>query len=317
MPLKNVITRRCKGSPSKYRDYICACVLISKSYKQLYVYLLPLKQSRALLANKQPILVMAPRRKVKPDEAAPPAVSPEPDHALAAPALPLVIKSPEVDAPASEELEKAAVTKEAPEVALMEKPRRYLTAYMFYIKSCWKKHRAEYPNKRMNRKAFQHFTCDNANDWHEMPPSDKRHFEKLSAKDKKRYDAEMAKWHLQEEERKKSIPKRPLSSYFFFCAQERPKVRESMPAESVIVVAKELGRRWRKLKPEQKAKFEALALTDRERYATERHDQKEKAAAEQKVEKEDMAALPEKKQRPLQRSRSASLSSGDEDFEED
>lgn len=259
---------------------------------------------------------MAPRRKVKPDEVAQPAASTEPDQALAPPSVPLVIKSPEVDAQASE-LEKAPVPEEAPEVAPMVKPRRYLTAYMFYIKSCWKKQRAEYPDKRMNRKDFLHFTCDSATDWREMLSSDKRHFEKLSAKDKKRYDAEMAKWRLQEEERKKSNPKRPLSSYLFFCAQERPKVRELMPVESVTVVAKELGRRWRKLKPEQKAKFEALSVADSERYAKERHDQKEKTAAEKMVEKEEIAALPEKKQRPRQRSRSASLSSGDEDFEED
>ena len=54
------------------------------------------------------------------------------------------------------------------------------------------------------------------------------------------------------------------SAFFFYCADARPGLLEEKPGMSVAEVAKELGKRWEHL-PER-AKFEAMAREDKERY---------------------------------------------------
>ncbi|XP_041357769.1 high mobility group-T protein-like [Gigantopelta aegis] len=64
-----------------------------------------------------------------------------------------------------------------------------------------------------------------------------------------------------------NAPKRPLSGFFFFCAEERPKVRTKMPDAPVSEIAKELGKRWAVCK--DKPKYEAMNVKDKERYEKE------------------------------------------------
>jgi len=66
-----------------------------------------------------------------------------------------------------------------------------------------------------------------------------------------------------------NAPKRALSAFFWFCNDERPKVRETNPKYTVGDVAKELGRRWNECTEDQKSKFEALAAKDKARYEKE------------------------------------------------
>ncbi len=47
------------------------------------------------------------------------------------------------------------------------------------------------------------------------------------------------------EVRRNSGSKRPLSSYMFFCKDFRPKIKEWNPEMTMSKVNKELGRRWR------------------------------------------------------------------------
>ena len=62
------------------------------------------------------------------------------------------------------------------------------------------------------------------------------------------------------------------SAYFHYAADERPKVREANPSFAVGDIAKELGRRWSDADPSLKAKYEAKAEKDRERYIKEKED---------------------------------------------
>ncbi|GAV00145.1 hypothetical protein RvY_11034-5 [Ramazzottius varieornatus] len=71
-----------------------------------------------------------------------------------------------------------------------------------------------------------------------------------------------------------NAPKRNLSAYFIFCADERAKVKASNPDLSLGDTAKELGRRWAAVDAATKSKYEKLAAKDKERYA------KDKAAYE-------------------------------------
>lgn len=108
-----------------------------------------------------------------------------------------------------------------------------------------------------------------------MSDKEKQRFHQMAEKDKKRFESEMANYKPSKNEkggkRKKRVkdpdaPKRALSAFFWFCNDERPKVKEGMPDSTVGEVAKELGKRWNETKPELKAKYEALAAKDKARY---------------------------------------------------
>lgn len=98
----------------------------------------------------------------------------------------------------------------------------------------------------------------------------------MAEKDKKRYEGEMSKYKAShkgvEKGRKKKrakdpdAPKRALSAFFWFCNDERAKVKAQNPDATVGEVAKELGRRWNECTEDQKSKYEALAAKDKARY---------------------------------------------------
>lgn len=109
-----------------------------------------------------------------------------------------------------------------------------------------------------------------------MNDKEKQRFHTMSEKDKKRYDGEMATFKntkAGKESRKKAkrtkdpnAPKRALSAFFWYCNDERAKVKAGMKDASVGEVAKELGRRWNECTEDQKSKYEALAAKDKARY---------------------------------------------------
>ncbi|CAF1211403.1 unnamed protein product [Rotaria sordida] len=64
-------------------------------------------------------------------------------------------------------------------------------------------------------------------------------------------------------------PKKPLSAYFLFCADERPKVHGSQTGMSVSDVARELGIRWKNAPIELKNKYEQAASEKKHVYQAE------------------------------------------------
>ncbi|CAF3076849.1 unnamed protein product [Rotaria socialis] len=64
-------------------------------------------------------------------------------------------------------------------------------------------------------------------------------------------------------------PKKPLSAYFLFCADERPKVHSSQGGMSVSDVARELGVRWKQTPAELKIKYEQAASEKKNVYQAE------------------------------------------------
>jgi hypothetical protein len=114
-----------------------------------------------------------------------------------------------------------------------------------------------------------------------MTDKEKKRFADMADKDKQRYDREMSTYvpaagEGGRKKRKKdpNAPKRPLSAFFLYCADERAAIKAVHPTHSVGEVAKELGEKWNKVTPEVKAKYEAKAQADKARY--------EKAMAEYK-----------------------------------
>ncbi|CAF0765337.1 unnamed protein product [Didymodactylos carnosus] len=64
-------------------------------------------------------------------------------------------------------------------------------------------------------------------------------------------------------------PKKPLSAYFLFCADERPKVHNLQAGLSVSDVSKVLGNRWKSALPDVKQKYEQQANENKSKYQIE------------------------------------------------
>ena len=63
-----------------------------------------------------------------------------------------------------------------------------------------------------------------------------------------------------------NMPKKPLSSYFLFSQEERMKIKIENPSFSIGDCAKELGRRWAIVSPEEKKRYQELADQARQKY---------------------------------------------------
>ena len=65
-------------------------------------------------------------------------------------------------------------------------------------------------------------------------------------------------------------PKKPKSGFLFFCDEHRPKMIESQKKKNKKVVigdiAKELGKKWKKLTDSQRGKYNTMNEKDKERY---------------------------------------------------
>lgn len=56
------------------------------------------------------------------------------------------------------------------------------------------------------------------------------------------------------------------SAFFWFCNDERTKVKALNPEYGVGDIAKELGKKWSDVEPTVKSKYEAMAENDKKRY---------------------------------------------------
>jgi hypothetical protein len=168
------------------------------------------------------------------------------------------------------------------------KPKGRMSAYAYFVQTCREEHKKKHPNENV---VFAEFSRKCADRWKTMSEKEKKRFHDMAEKDKKRFEGEMANYKPPKGEKggkkRKRVkdpdaPKRALSAFFWFCNDERPRVKETMPDTTVGEVAKELGRRWNDCTSEQKSKYEALAAKDKARYEKEINvykSKKPKAAA--------------------------------------
>ena len=155
------------------------------------------------------------------------------------------------------------------------KPRGRMSAYAYFVQHCREDHKKKNPNQNV---VFAEFSRQCSERWKAASDKEKKKFHDLADKDKKRYEADMAVFKASNKGKKgkdgkkgkrakdPDAPKRPLSAFFWFCNEERPKVKARMPEASVGTIAKELGKIWNECTEDQKAKFESLAAKDKARY---------------------------------------------------
>lgn len=65
------------------------------------------------------------------------------------------------------------------------------------------------------------------------------------------------------------MPKRPMSSYFFFIGEKREDVKRDNPGISITETTKLLGEKWKALTADEKSPYEQKAAADKERYSRE------------------------------------------------
>jgi len=152
------------------------------------------------------------------------------------------------------------------------KPKGRMSSYSIFVKTCREEHKKKHPNDNV---VFADFSKKCSERWKVMSDKEKQRFHNLAEKDKARFNKEMSTYvppkGTKKGKKKKdpNAPKRALSAFFWFCADERPKAREVRPDASVGDIAKELGEKWKNCPADLKKKYEALALKDKQRYERE------------------------------------------------
>lgn len=103
--------------------------------------------------------------------------------------------------------------------------------------------------------------------------ADKARYAKMSADDNSRYTDEMKDYvpppnvgTVIEKKAKRSGPKRSLTSYIFFCKDQRAILKEEEPNLSTKDVTAALGKRWKALSEKDRKPYEKLAAKDKARY---------------------------------------------------
>jgi len=120
--------------------------------------------------------------------------------------------------------------------------------------------------------------------WKAVTEKEKKKYEELSKKDKERYENEMKDYVPPESDgeeetdkktrkvkKERTGPKRPKSSYLYFCDKMREVVKQDNPEMGGKEITIELGARWKALTEDDKAPYIALQATDKERYESEKN----------------------------------------------
>lgn len=150
------------------------------------------------------------------------------------------------------------------------KPKGALNSYAAFVQVCRDEHKRKHPEDQI---VFAEFSKKCAERWRSMKDKEKKRFEDIAAKDKARYQREMAGYippageggsSRKRQKKDPNAPKRALSAFFFFCGEFRASIKADHPDYNVGEIAKELGKRWEKVT--DKSKYEGQAAADKVRY---------------------------------------------------
>ena len=156
-------------------------------------------------------------------------------------------------------------------------PKRPLTPYILFCLA--ERVTVQSANPSMSGKDI---TSELGRLWQDLSEDKKSVYKKQYEDDKVRYASELSNYDSSSSEEsntkkkteKKSPtgPKRGLTSYIFFCQQNRAIVKKAEPAFDAKDVTRELGRRWNALSETDKAPFVKLAEEDKLRYEKEKSE---------------------------------------------
>ena len=120
--------------------------------------------------------------------------------------------------------------------------------------------------------SFQNSTCDLNNMWYN---SHKQLIYRIANELNASQKAEelVEKFLCKQQKFKKTkdplLPKRPNTSFIFFCNDHRSKIRENNPEFKMGDVMKELGKLWRQCPQEEKEKYNSMSQEAKQTYEDE------------------------------------------------
>lgn len=163
-------------------------------------------------------------------------------------------------------------------------PKRNMSAYLLYQNAMREQFKRENPGM-----TFGQLSKYTSHMYKNMTPEEKATWESRAGQDKVRFDNEISVYvpppghdargvlieDLRPRKRSKrglkdpSAPKRASGAYVFFTNEMRPKVLQEYPGIKFVELGKVLGERWRALTPDEKKRFEEMAMDDKVRFQIE------------------------------------------------
>ncbi|OWF35109.1 high mobility group protein B2-like [Mizuhopecten yessoensis] len=138
------------------------------------------------------------------------------------------------------------------------RPKRSTSSYFFFLAHC----RAEAKVTGKNISKIAEFTKEASAQWRSMTPADKKEFDERAAKDKARYDAEMAVFKGKVIDPTK--PKRPQTAYFLFLGDYRKKMKNTDIGHKDVI--RQAGAEWRQLTDRDKKPYEEQSQVLQKKY---------------------------------------------------
>ena len=145
-------------------------------------------------------------------------------------------------------------------------PKRGKTSYIFFCLE----HRDHIKKKNPDMSA-KDIIKELGTLWRNTPNDKKQKYVKMAESDKERYSGELTDYvpaHTDHSEQK--LPKRSLTSYIFFCKEQRNLLKDQQTTLSTKDITTELGKKWKALSDEQKSPYVKLAEDDKNRYNSEK-----------------------------------------------
>ncbi|KAK1797061.1 hypothetical protein P4O66_008457 [Electrophorus voltai] len=158
------------------------------------------------------------------------------------------------------------------------KPKGKMSAYAYFVQMCREEHKMKSPGIPVN---FAEFSKKCSGRWKALSGKEKSRFEDMAKQDKLRYDQEMMHYMPGKRGKKKdpNAPKRPLSGFFIFCSEHRPKIKAQYPNLGIGEVAKKLGEMWNSLTDANKQPYLMKANKLKDKYQQDIADYKSKGKA--------------------------------------
>eukprot|EP00831_Metopus_contortus_P070720 TRINITY_DN6465_c0_g1_i4.p1 TRINITY_DN6465_c0_g1~~TRINITY_DN6465_c0_g1_i4.p1 ORF type:complete len:299 (-),score=71.71 TRINITY_DN6465_c0_g1_i4:22-918(-) len=145
-------------------------------------------------------------------------------------------------------------------------PKKPMTAYFYYVKGRRAALKAQQPSLT-NTELITRM----AEEWKGLSDFEKRTYVEMAQKDKERFGGEKASLAESQNQIPKP-PKRPLSAYFCYLVERRPKLNKEFPAMAHIDILQKIGEEWNELSEEDKEPFNRKAADLREKYIKERKE---------------------------------------------
>lgn len=168
------------------------------------------------------------------------------------------------------------------------KPKRGKSAFLLFSQYTRPTVVAENPSL-----AFPDVAREVARRWKLIDPTEKAELEKKAQLDRERYNEQMKTYEpppdldeggkRRRRKQKKEGPKRNVSSFMWFCKENRSVTKQEHPSASMTGISSILGQKWNAMDSTSREPFEKLARADKERYLRESklfQETKAKAMAE-------------------------------------